>query len=133
MMIDYCPCGNNKTYEECCKPLIDGVEKAEIAEQLMRARYTAFTKAKVNYIMSSHQKKTRPLKERDKMQKWLNAVEWMGLVVVKTEDGNVNDSSGTVEFRAIYLEDGQTQVIHEKSLFEKEKGKWVYVSGIQYA
>ncbi len=133
MMIDYCPCGNNKTYKECCKPLIDGVEKAETAEQLMRARYTAFTKAKVNYIMRSHQKKTRPLKERDKMQKWLNAVEWMGLVVVKTEDGNANDSSGTVEFRAIYLEDGQTQVIHEKSFFEKEKGKWVYVSGIQYA
>jgi len=131
-MTDYCPCGNNKSYEECCKPFINGDKYPETAEQLMRSRYTAFTLGKINYIMSSHQKKTRPYKERNHMQKWMNSVEWLGLVIIKKEAGQIDDNSGIVEFRAIYIEDGQTQVIHEKSLFEREKGNWVYVSGTQF-
>jgi len=131
-MNNYCPCGNNKNYQDCCEPLIMGTKVAETAEQLMRSRYTAFTLAKINYIMKTHHSSSRPLKERNNMLKWMNNTEWLGLVVVKTEAGQVKDSSGTVEFRAIYLEDGQTQVIHEKSLFERENGQWVYISGTHY-
>ncbi len=128
-MIDYCPCGNNKVYEECCRPFIDKKQLPETAEELMRSRYTAFTKGKVDYVLNSHQKKTRPLKERNKMQKWMNSVEWLGLSIVKTEKGQAEDEKGTVEFRAIFIEDGMTEAIHESSIFEKENGKWFYVSG----
>lgn len=128
-MIDYCPCGNNKVYEECCKPFIDKKKLAETAEELMRSRYTAFTKGKVDYILNTHQKKTRPLKERTKMQKWMNSVEWLGLSIVKTENGFIDDDHGLVEYRAIFIEDGYTEAIHEKSIFVKENGKWFYVSG----
>lgn len=128
-MTEYCPCGNNKTYDECCGPLISGEKMAETAEQLMRSRYTAFTEAKINYIMNSHHSSTRPIKDRMNMVKWLNKVQWLGLVIAKTEAGQEYDESGYVEFRAIYIEDGQTEAIHEKSLFERENGAWVYVSG----
>ena len=131
-MEEYCPCGNNKSYQECCEPLIIGDRKAETAEELMRSRYTAYTLAKVNYIMRTHHSSTRPLKERNNMLKSMNSTEWLGLVIVQTEAGQANDESGKVEFRAIYIDNGQTQVLHEDSLFEREEGKWVYVSGTQF-
>jgi SEC-C motif-containing protein len=131
-MEEYCPCGNNKSYQDCCEPLINGTKRAETAEQLMRSRYTAYTLAKINYIMKTHHSSSRPLKERNKMLKSMNTTEWLGLVIVKTKAGQAKDSSGEVEFRAIFLEDEQTQVIHENSLFERENGQWVYVSGTHY-
>jgi SEC-C motif-containing protein len=128
-MNDYCPCGNNKAYADCCEPIIKGTKKAETAEELMRSRYTAFTKAHINHLMRTHHSGTRPLKQRNSMLKWMNNTDWLGLVIVKTRAGQATDTSGHVEFRAIYIENGQTEVIHEDSLFEKENGDWVYVSG----
>jgi len=128
-MEEYCPCGNNKTYQECCGPIINRTKQVETAEELMRSRYTAYTEANINHIMRSHHSKTRPFKERNKMVKWMNKIEWLGLVISKTEAGQADDEKGIVEFRAVFIEDGQTDVIHEKSFFEREKGLWVYVSG----
>lgn len=131
-MNEYCPCGNNKVFEDCCKPYIDGKEKPETAELLMRSRYTAFTKGKVDYLLKTHEPGSRPAKERNKMLKWMNSVEWLGLVILNTEKGQIKDSTGKVEFRAIYIEDGFTQAIHEKSIFVKHKGNWLYANGEHY-
>lgn len=128
-MIEYCPCGNNKVYEECCKPFIDKKEYPETAEELMRSRYTAYTKGKVDYVINTHVEKIRPVKERKKMQRWMNSIEWLGLSIVKTEAGQADDETGMVEFRAIYIEDGYTEALHEQSSFEKIDGKWFYISG----
>ncbi|MGL5318935.1 MAG: YchJ family metal-binding protein, partial [Bacteroidales bacterium] len=38
-------------------------------------------------------------------------------------------TTGYVSFRALYFENGKIDQIHEDSFFEKENGKWVYVSG----
>ncbi len=53
----------------------------------------------------------------------------MGLVILSTQAGEPDDDYGFVEFRALYLEAGKMQQIHEKSLFKRENQKWVYVSG----
>jgi len=98
----------------------------------MRSRYTAFTKGKVDYLLKTHESSTRPTKERNKMLKWMNSVEWLGLSIVKTEKGLASDNGGKVEFRAVFIEDGFTQAIHEESIFAKNKGAWLYVSGTQY-
>lgn len=131
-MSDNCPCGNLKPYSECCQLFIDGKMKAETAEQLMRSRYTAHTKGKIDYILKTHEAGSRPSKGRNKMLKWMNAVEWMGLVILKTENGEKDDSLGKVEFRALYKENDAMQVIHEKSIFAKHKGNWFYLSGEQF-
>lgn len=96
----------------------------------MRSRYVAFTKADINYLMRSHHSSTRPIKDRISIQKWAASVQWVGLIIFNTSTGNENDETGHVEFRALYLENGQMQEIHENSLFKKEKGKWFYVSGV---
>ena len=129
-MQNICPCGSGFPYSACCEPIISGKKDAVTAQELMRSRYTAFTLANVDYLIRSHSIKTRPIKERKSIEKWAKSVVWMGLTVLNTQAGEATDEIGYVEFEALYLENGQPQQIHEKSLFRRENGKWVYVSGV---
>jgi len=54
----------------------------------------------------------------------------MGLTILETQAGYASDEIVYVEFKATYLENGKLQQIHEKSLFRRENGKCVYVSGV---
>jgi len=129
-MTKLCPCGSNRTYSECCEPIISSKKVAATCEELMRSRYTAFTMSNVDYLMHSHHTETRKLKEAKNIKKWAASVQWMGLVILIKQGGALKDDMGYVEFRAMYLEAGQLQQIHEKSFFKRENGKWVYVSGV---
>ena len=127
-----CPCGMPLSYSECCGLIISGKREATTCLELMRSRYVAFTTANVDYLMQSHHSDTRPLKERIQIKKWAESVQWMGLVILNTQGGEITDDTGYVEFRALYIEDGRMQEIHEKSLFKREDQKWVYVSGVHF-
>lgn len=127
-----CPCGSNRLFTECCEPIISSQNEAATCEELMRSRYTAFTMANVDYLMHSHHTETRQLKETRNIKKWAASVQWMGLVILNTQGGAVKDDIGYVEFRAVYLEAGQLQQIHEKSFFKRENQRWVYASGIHF-
>jgi len=131
-MTKLCPCGSTRTYRDCCEMIISGKKEAASALELMKSRYVAFTMANVEYLMRSHHSKTRPVKESKQIKKWAESVQWMGLVILNTQDGEETGDIGYVEFRAMYLEAGQIQQIHERSLFERENRKWVYKSGIQF-
>ena len=125
-----CPCGSGHLIVNCCEPIISGRKEAITAEALMRSRYTAFTRANVDYLLLTHSVKTRPGKERKNIELWAKSVTWMGLAILNTEAGEENDETGYVEFKALFLENGTPDQIHEKSLFRRENGKWMYVSGI---
>lgn len=127
-----CPCGSSLPFPECCEPIITGQREALTCQALMRSRYVAFTMADINYLMKSHHSATRPLKERKRIKKWAESVQWMGLKVLNTKDGNIADQTGYVEFRALYLENGEMQQIHENSFFKRENNRWVYVSGVHF-
>lgn len=129
-MQNACPCGSALSLNECCEPIITGHRKAITCLELMRSRYVAFTMAQVDYLMKSHHSSTRPVKERKKIKKWAESVQWLGLTIINTLDGKEKDATGYVEFQALYIEDGQPQQIHEKSFFKRENDLWVYVSGI---
>jgi SEC-C motif domain protein len=128
-MPNQCPCGSGLSYPDCCEPIISGKTAAETAQKLMCSRYTAFTLADAAYLMHSHSAKTRPVKEQKSIEKWAKSVTWMGLTILQTQAGAAGDEIGSVEFKALYLENGNLQQIHEKSLFQRENGKWVYVLG----
>ncbi len=129
-MPNNCPCGSGRSFATCCEPIINGKSDAVTAQELMRSRYTAFTMANVDYLMCSHHSTTRPDKERKSIEKWAKSVKWMGLTVLKTQSGEANDEVGYVEFKAFFMENGKPEQIHETSLFQRENGKWVYVSGV---
>jgi SEC-C motif-containing protein len=130
-MQNLCPCGSGLSGPACCAPIIAGTKDAVTAEELMRSRYVAFTQANGDYLMRSHSSATRSVKDRKSIEKWAKSVSWMGLFVLQTRSGMADDKTGYVEFRAVYMEKGMLQQIHEVSLFERENGKWVYVSGEQ--
>ncbi len=125
-----CYCNSKKAFNECCEPIILGKQDAETAEQLMRSRYTAFVVANVNYLMNSHHPKTRPSKERKNILKWTKSVTWINLEIVSKHKGQENDTDGCVEFKALFMENGKIEYIHENSYFVKENNKWYYKSGI---
>ena len=128
-MMYLCPCGSSKPYTECCGAIIEGRIDAPTAESLMRSRYTAFTLADADYLMKSWHSKTRNLKEKESIRRWAKSVKWIKLEILSRQNGNPEDTSGYVSFRALFMEDGVMDQILEDSFFEKENGKWVYVSG----
>lgn len=129
-MKNLCPCGSGRNFNDCCEAIISGKKAAETALELMRSRYVAFTQANGNYLMKSYHTKSRPIKEQKNIEKWASSVIWIGLVILQTEKGRAGDEFGYVEFKALYLENGKPSEIHEKSLFQRENQKWVYVSGV---
>ncbi len=124
-----CPCGSNIDFDSCCEPIIIGEKNALTAEQLMRSRYSAYTFANVDYLMKSHHTKTRNIKDKKHIKRWAQSVKWIKLIIINKELGQENDLTGMVEFKAVYIEDGQINQIHEESLFEKENNKWTYKQG----
>jgi len=125
-----CYCNSKKSYNECCELIISGKQDAETAEQLMRSRYSAYVVANVNYLMDSHHPNTRPVKERKNIIKWTKSIIWVSLEIISKQKGQQIDTEGNVEFKALYIENGKLEYIHEDSYFVKENNKWYYKSGI---
>ena len=48
-----CPCGSGRDYSACCEPIIKGTSLATTAEELMRARYTAYEKQEIDFIINT--------------------------------------------------------------------------------
>ena len=122
-----CPCGNEQSITTCCLPFIQGKKEPETAEQLLRARYTAFTRADVDYIVKSHHSKTVKDVNRDEIEKWAKESEWLGLAVLQKEAGEAKDEQGRIVFHAQYNSEGKHNDHHEMSMFEKEGGKWKFL------
>lgn len=119
-----CPCKSGKPYSKCCEPYITGKENAPTAEALMRSRYTAFVKKEVDYIIKTRHPSAGPNElELDIIPAWIS------LQIVRTEDGQENDTHGIVEFKANAIVDHKIAVLHEVSEFEKNDGQWFYVDG----
>ena len=128
-----CPCGSGNELTACCLPLIQGKRAALTAKELLQARYTAFTKGEVNFILTSHHSKTRKDVKEEEIADWSKNSEWLGLKIVQEEGGKEGDQTGTLVFSAHYRADGKTHDHWEKSFFEKENGEWRFLDaqGIQ--
>ena len=48
-----CPCGSGREYSACCEPIIKGTSLAATAEELMRARYSAYEKHEIDFIVDT--------------------------------------------------------------------------------
>lgn len=121
-----CPCGSEKNTSECCLPIIQGKLKAPTAERLMRARYTAFTRGDIDFIVKSHHSKTIGDVNRQEIEDWSKNSKWLGLKVLQTQEGGEQDDKGVVVFHARYEAEGKEQDHYEYSQFEREGGAWKF-------
>jgi SEC-C motif-containing protein len=119
---DDCPCGTGRTYDDCCGRLHRRAAQASTAEQLMRSRYSAFALGDAAYLARSWASATRP----DRIALAPDQ-RWVRLEVLSTTDGGVLARDGMVEFRADFERSGRVGSLHERSRFEREDGRWVYV------
>ena len=123
-----CTCNIEKKYSYCCKKAHQKIGSVTSAEILMRSRYSAFVLENIEYLQKSHHSKTRPSKkEKREIEKWTKSVKWLKLEVLNTVKGTASDSTGTVEFKAFFMENGTIDAIQENSKFTLENNHWVYI------
>lgn len=124
-----CACGSGQSFQRCCWPFIRGIERPATAEQLMRSRYTAYTKANIGYIGQTCHGSAKAQFDPIRAKQWAKRNRWLGLTIVATERGGPNDTLGFVEFIAYYADNTGKQSLHEQSEFHKIDGVWYYVAG----
>jgi len=124
-----CPCGEKLEYSECCAQFHEGKSKPLTAEKLMKARYSAFAKNQIDFIDQTHVPGTVDF-NKEEAQDWAKNSIWKRLEVIKTTDGEENDQSGIVEFKAYYDDQKGNQYIHhEIAKFKKIDNDWFYEEG----
>lgn len=88
----------------------------------MRSRYTAFVHQDEAHLLASWHPATRPPTVAVGVQ------EWLDLRILDRVDGGRDDDNGIVEFEARFRDvDDQVRVLHERSTFIKDGGRWFYV------
>ena len=124
-MNEWCFCGNQLAFSQCCKPYLEAKAYPETPEQLMRSRYTA-------YVLGGHGEyllktwfppmaKTLSVSElSEKTHQWIN-LDVLG--------SGRKDTEGWVEFKATYQEKNTKSILHEKSVFTCIGHQWFYIGG----
>jgi len=127
---DKCPCQSGASYKDCCGPIIAGERKAANPVELMRARYSAYAKAQVDFIIDSTHPEQRESNDRDAIKEWAEKSEWLGLEVKESRKGGPEDQDGFVEFIAKYSDRGMKMDHHEVAEFRRGKdGEWLFFDG----
>jgi len=124
MSLDECICCSGKPTEKCCLPFLQERKYPPTPEKLMRSRFSAYALGGYgDYLLSTW---------LPAMRKNVNAIDlshrdtdWQSLEIL-THSQKADD--GYVEFVANYYdESGQLQHYHEKSVFKRVQGRWLYV------
>lgn len=88
----------------------------------MRSRYSAFAVGDTGYLLRTWHSAARP------RELTLDpALTWTRLAVLQTDRGGLFDATGTVGYRAVYVQAGQRGVLAETSRFVREDGRWTYL------
>jgi SEC-C motif domain protein len=124
-----CPCGNDKSFGECCEPFINGMGNAPTAEVLMRARYSAYATANIDFIERTIHSSAKAEFDRENARKWAEESQWHGLEILNVIGGKEDDAEGSIEFIATYSQKDERVKHHEVSTFRKEAGNWTFVDG----
>ncbi|CAD1797544.1 YchJ family protein [Xanthomonas euroxanthea] len=119
---DPCPCGRAADYAQCCGQYHAGAAAPD-AETLMRARYSAYVRRDVAYLLASWHPSTRPpalsLDEGGR-------TTWLGLTVQRALVTGTDTAE--VAFLARYRIGGGSAVrMTEHSRFVREDGQWYYL------
>ncbi len=126
--MEACPCGSAQPYSQCCEPLIRGERAARTPEALMRARYSAYAKTEVDFIVATTHPEKRDGLLTDGIRRWSERSIWHGLEIIAT-DVALDDQSGSVEFIAHYTEKNIKKKHHELARFDRLEGTWYFTDG----
>ena len=86
----------------------------------MRSRYCAYVLNLTDYLLNTDKNATQ--NDKEDIENFSKSVGWIGLKIVECFDN-------VVEFKAYFRADGKVSVLHEKSFFSFEEGRWFYSGG----
>ncbi len=124
-----CPCGSDKPFADCCEPFVTLKDKPKSVRQLVRARYCAYALGAGRHreflIRTWHPATARSINLADLTN---DNLRWTGLEILNAEQ---KGDLGRVEFKATFTEadDNTPHVHHERALFHRVKGTWLYLEG----
>ena len=135
-----CPCGSGNPYMKCCgklhKKMAFELGKAT-PEQVVRARYTAYAKREIDFIIATTHPKNKNF-EAD-IQHWRKQIdmncydnfELTKCEILNHEISPDDKNTATVTFVAnmIQRDSREKTAFMEKSTFEKVGGVWLYKGG----
>mmetsp|Transcript_9917 Transcript_9917/g.14613 ORF Transcript_9917/g.14613 Transcript_9917/m.14613 type:complete len:219 (-) Transcript_9917:202-858(-) len=133
-----CPCGSDISYMKCCGKLHKNINDFQKAtpEQVVRARYTAYAKREIDFIIKS----THPMNKNfdANIKHWrsqidMNCYDNFELTRCQIlEEILVDDKTATVAFVAnmVQRDSRERTSFKETSTFEKIGGVWLYKEGI---
>ena len=124
-----CPCGSKRDFDACCGSVLAGDRLAATAEELMRARYTAYTRADMDFLQATIHPDYRKDQDAEGARDWAENSVWHGLEVIETLAGGPDDETGRVEFVASYTYQGQDKQYHEIADFQRSDGAWKFTEG----
>ena len=142
-----CPCQSGRYFGMCCQPVMEAVKSGEdnpeVAigpEALLRARYAAYVKEDVDFIILtthySHPEYTVDVEGwRRELVEFKRCVTFQRFEVKEVEDANETMSLVTWAARMKVLPDVlspekvQTKEFTERSVFLFEDGRWWYAGG----
>jgi len=91
---------------------------------LLEARYKAYTKGDVDFIVASCHPDIRKKQDRKEIESWSKESKWLGLDI---EDHNDDGHAGFVKFTCRYEQGGEEVEHREIAEFRKfDDGKWYY-------
>jgi SEC-C motif domain protein len=127
-----CPCHSGKMYSACCQEVHLGITKP-LPEALMRSRYSAYALGLIDYLLETTHPthplfKNDPNKVREGMLDFSKNTLFEGLEILEALPPG--EKEAFVTFRAILKQKGKDTSFTEKSLFLKEKGRWLYAKGV---
>jgi SEC-C motif-containing protein len=94
----------------------------------MRSRYSAYSLAKIDYILKTMKGKPLANFNAAEAKDWAQSITWLNLKVIQSY--LENPEQGFVEFSATFIDRNTLKIIHELSEFHKEQDTWFYVDGI---
>ncbi|AKH69790.1 hypothetical protein IMCC21906_02122 [Spongiibacter sp. IMCC21906] len=123
-----CPCCSGLDYEECCCPLLQGIDVAQTPEALMRSRFVAFARKAHGYLISTWHHSRRINEDETTLKSSFAGIRWTRLDIIDAPA--YTENRGEVEFVAFYVdEEDKPGQLHERSRFVREKGHWLYLDG----
>ncbi len=129
-LVNPCPCGSEKEYEQCCKIFHAG-HLPENALLLMRSRYSAYVLNLPEYIIetthpASPQYSQNKFSWKRNISQFSNHSIFNKLEILEFKEKN---SVAMVTFTAHISQNGHDETFTERSYFEKFHNRWFYRTG----
>jgi SEC-C motif-containing protein len=132
-----CPCGSGREYPLCCEVFHSGTSSFDNAEQVVRARFSAFVLRNIPFLTRTFCPKNRPENYTRELLQTFRETRWTNLNILGRKENPDTKNDALVEYSASFLQKNSSgnftspsETLHEIAFFRVLNGTWYYCEGI---